>query len=74
GPAIPQRNQDAVCAKYSRLMLILFKPWRHASDLRAHNQSWKEAFDLFCQHCSTNVINKMDNMQIIHECRESSVD
>ncbi|KAJ7467251.1 hypothetical protein B0H11DRAFT_1921521 [Mycena galericulata] len=33
GPAMPRRDMDDLKQKYSRLMLILFKPWHHAQDL-----------------------------------------
>ena len=34
GPGIPRRDRDNAKDHYCRLMLILFKPWRHAKDLR----------------------------------------
>ncbi|KAJ7805335.1 hypothetical protein B0H14DRAFT_2256627, partial [Mycena olivaceomarginata] len=34
GPAIPRHDKSNLRARYFRLMLIFFKPWRHASDLR----------------------------------------
>ncbi|KAK0186279.1 hypothetical protein F5146DRAFT_885695, partial [Armillaria mellea] len=59
---------------YCRLMLIFFKPWCHASDLRADGQSWEDAFQAFCEHCSHRITFIMDNMQILHECRDSQDD
>ena len=41
GPALPRRDQTEVRARYCRLMVILFKPWRVVSDLRDANESWK---------------------------------
>ncbi|KAJ7474678.1 hypothetical protein B0H11DRAFT_1691432, partial [Mycena galericulata] len=57
--------------KHARLMLILFKPWRHASDLRLHGQSWYEAYLTFRNECSTFILNAIDNIQILHECKDS---
>ncbi|KAJ7768744.1 hypothetical protein B0H14DRAFT_2402635 [Mycena olivaceomarginata] len=74
GPGIPRRDKSDVYARYCRLMLIFFKPWRHAKDLRKPGQSWTDAFNLFKQNCSLSVIYKMDNMQILHECRDSRDD
>ncbi|KAJ7717503.1 hypothetical protein B0H14DRAFT_2303934, partial [Mycena olivaceomarginata] len=34
GPGIPRRDKAETYARYCRLMLIFFKPWRHANDLR----------------------------------------
>ncbi|KAJ6535162.1 hypothetical protein B0H19DRAFT_885858, partial [Mycena capillaripes] len=53
------------------LMLILFKPWRHFSDLPLPGQSWEEAYADFRNHCSTFVLAAIDNIQILHECKDS---
>ena len=74
GPSIPRRDQEKNYARYCRLMLILFKPWRHASDLRENDQKWEEAFKLFQDNCSSHVNKIMDNMQILHECQDSGND
>jgi hypothetical protein len=55
-------------------MLILFKPWRHASDLREKDQKWEDAFKIFQETCSERVSNIMDNMQILHECQDCGND
>ncbi|PBK65644.1 hypothetical protein ARMSODRAFT_860094, partial [Armillaria solidipes] len=59
---------------YCRLMLILFKPWRHASDLRADGQSWVDAFHAFREVCTERITFIMNNMQILHECWDSRDD
>ncbi|KAJ7112149.1 hypothetical protein C8R44DRAFT_585330, partial [Mycena epipterygia] len=74
GPAIPRRDKPEMYARYCRLMLIFFKPWRHANDLRIQGQSWEEAFNAFKANCLPSVLSKMDNMQILHECRDSRDD
>lgn len=74
GPSIPRRDQKEVYNRYCRLMLIFFKPWRHASDLRDPGQKWEQAFELFMQNCPHSIKEKMDNMQILHECRDSGLD
>ncbi|KAJ7809737.1 hypothetical protein B0H14DRAFT_2269493, partial [Mycena olivaceomarginata] len=74
GPGIPRRDRTEVHARYCRLMLIFFKPWRHATDLRKQGQSWDDAFKLFAENCSESIRYKMDNMQILHECRDSRDD
>ncbi|KAJ7120756.1 hypothetical protein C8R43DRAFT_900498, partial [Mycena crocata] len=74
GPGIPRRDKPEVYARYCRLMLIFFRPWRHATDLRSEGQSWEDAFKSFFSSCSSFVKSKMDNMQILHECRDSRDD
>ncbi|KAJ7059869.1 hypothetical protein C8F01DRAFT_924197, partial [Mycena amicta] len=74
GPGIPRRDKADVYARHCRLMLILFKPWRNATDLCAEGQSWEDAFKIFLTNCSDDVRFKMDNMQVLHECRDSRDD
>ncbi|KAJ6552633.1 hypothetical protein DFH09DRAFT_830256, partial [Mycena vulgaris] len=74
GPGIPRRDRPAIYARYCRLMLIFFKPWRHAKDLWSPGQSWEEAFTAFAIDYPHSVRFKMDNMQILHECRDSRDD
>lgn len=74
GPSIPRRDREELKERYSRLMLIFFKPWRHAKDLRRQNQPWHEAFQEFLEVCPRRFTKVMDNMQILHECRDSRDD
>ncbi|KAJ7216330.1 hypothetical protein GGX14DRAFT_358907 [Mycena pura] len=73
---ISRRDKSEIYLRYFRLMLIFFKPWRRASDLRNKGQPWVETFEQFSSTCSTSesVRNKMENMQMIHECRDSRDD
>lgn len=74
GPAIPRRDKDDVRSKYSRLMLILFKPWRKVADLRDNGESWVESFERFQNECASAVKLRMSNMQLFHECKDNSKD
>jgi len=74
GPSLPRRDRPILYSNYCRLMLILFKPWFHASDLRQRQQSWIEAFTEFMTVCPDRFRRVMDNMQILHECRDSRDD
>jgi len=74
GPGIPRRDREETKARYCRLMLILFKPWRHSSDLRVAGQTWQDSFESFLDHCPPRFKTIMDNMQILHECRDSRDD
>jgi hypothetical protein len=48
GPGIPRRDKPDMRARYCRLMLIFFKPWRQASDLRGEFQSCKQPLKPLC--------------------------
>ncbi|KAJ7234421.1 hypothetical protein C8J57DRAFT_952253, partial [Mycena rebaudengoi] len=74
GPEIPRWDKPDVRARYCRLMLIFFKPWRRASDLKGEHESWEAAFKDFADNCSPDITSKMENMQILHECRDSRDD
>ncbi|KZV89334.1 hypothetical protein EXIGLDRAFT_574920, partial [Exidia glandulosa HHB12029] len=74
GPAIPRRDSPEIYPRYCRLMLILFKPWRSAKDLRTSGQSWPDAFEQFKAQCLRAHVRVMDNMQILHECKDSRDD
>lgn len=74
GPSIPRRDRDSEYERYCRLMLIFFKPWRTAISLREGHTTWSSAFDAFQSHCSPEFSSMMNNMQILHECRDSRDD
>ncbi|KAJ3905608.1 hypothetical protein F5879DRAFT_763988, partial [Lentinula edodes] len=74
GPAIPRRDRTDIRPRYCRLMLMLFKPWRTGLDLRTPFQSWEDAFDVFLHSCPDTVKAILENMQILHECRDSRDD
>jgi hypothetical protein len=61
GPSIPRRDREAVRERYCRLMLIFFKPWRHAQDLRRSNESWSNTFEEYLKHCSPDTIKLIKN-------------
>ena len=71
GPRLPRRDRENEWDKYCRLMLILFKPWRSATDLRADSPSWPAAYRDEFEHFPSEVREVLDNMQLLHECRDS---
>ena len=71
GPALPRRDRPELYPKYCRLMLILFKPWRVAEDLRTPGQSWAQAFEEFLEMSDNSIKAILDNMQVLHECRDA---
>ncbi|KAI0054500.1 hypothetical protein BV25DRAFT_1811253, partial [Artomyces pyxidatus] len=53
----------------SRLLLILFKPWRTLQDLRSNNETWCEAYD---RHTfSPEARRIISNIHVEHECRDA---
>ncbi|KAK0493772.1 hypothetical protein EDD18DRAFT_1055656, partial [Armillaria luteobubalina] len=71
GLSIPRRDCAEVYDRYCRLMLILFKPWVTPMDLRDKGQSWVDVFRVFAQGASRSILDTIDNMQILHECKDS---
>lgn len=74
GPGIPRRGRPDTHDRYSRLMLILFKPWRCLTDLKRSSVNWSDAFQEFQINCSARYLGIMHNMQLLHECKDSRDD
>lgn len=70
GPALPRRDRVQEHARYSRLMLLLFRPWRTVDGLREHTQPWETVFDRWVSSATPYARAVMDNMQLLHECRD----
>ena len=79
GPPLPRHDQEDNMACYHRLMLILFKPWSDPSDLVYSADSidikcaLRTAFENMV-HASPQVAKYLDNMQALHECKDSRDD
>ena len=71
GPALPRRDEIEAEPRYCRLMMILFKPWRSFSDLRGSLDSWQAAFKNFSPELCVEHLHVVENMQVLHECRDS---
>ena len=74
GPSLPRNDREKMYPRYCRLMLILFKPWVHASDLRDKGQTWPDAFLQYNKICPDRFKSVMKNIQILHECCDSRYD
>ncbi|KAJ7048764.1 hypothetical protein C8F01DRAFT_923321, partial [Mycena amicta] len=74
GPGLPRRDREETAPRFKRLMLVLFKPWRSATDLKMIEQTWAEAYDEFLRDCPEEYVAKMNNMQVLHECKDSRDD
>lgn len=73
GPAFPRRDVESDCAKYARLMLLIYKPWRTVSDLKEAGKSWHESFEDWKRspEFSPEIKSLLANMQLLHECKDS---
>ena len=74
GPRLPRRDREDEYPRYCRLMLLLFEPWRTCSDLHRNFPSWTTAFEAFLTRARSEDMSVMDNMQLMHECRDSRDD
>ena len=74
GPTIPCRDCQEHVAAYSCLMFILFKPWHNASNLCNPGQTWQEVFTQFKEECLLQYLEIMNNMQLLHKCKDSHND
>ena len=71
---MPTSTNTEEHAKYCRLMLLLFKPWRTIDDLRGQHSSWPLAFAEFMESCSPYVRNVLKNLDVLHECKSAQYD
>ncbi|KAF8225900.1 hypothetical protein L208DRAFT_1216319, partial [Tricholoma matsutake] len=76
GPAIPRCDQPHAYPCYCYLMLLLFKLWCMVEDLRIPGETWVTMFQSFLMTQSPDgyVWRVMDNMQLLHECKDSCDD
>ncbi len=74
GRSIYRCDRDDVKEEYCRLMLLLFKPWRDSMDLKGNHDTWEEAFNVFKVFCDSRLARIMENMQQLHECKDSRDD
>ena len=71
GPALPRRDQPEMYSRHCRLMAIMFKPWQTYPELRGLHKSWEAVFKELVPEMDPGHQQVMDNMQVLHECRDS---
>ncbi|CAF4586979.1 unnamed protein product, partial [Didymodactylos carnosus] len=71
GPQIPRQSREETRERYCRAILTLFKPWRKVEDLCSVNQTWDEAFRLYDDSFSDSAQTIIDNIELLHECKEN---
>ncbi len=72
--SIPRRDCDDTQTRYCWLMLILFKPWSSGVDIRERGQLWIDVFENYAENFSTIHLKVMENIQRLHECKDSKDD
>ena len=72
GPSLPRLDRPDTKEAYCRLMLILFKPWLTALDLKSPADSWHDAYSQFVTSNEVRYEHYliMKNIQFLHECRD----
>ncbi|KIJ22997.1 hypothetical protein M422DRAFT_86308, partial [Sphaerobolus stellatus SS14] len=71
GGVLPRRDQRNK-SFYCQSMLVLFKPWRNAANLKAAQHSWEDAYT---SHTFSKKDNKTKNhFQIRYECNDARDD
>jgi len=73
GPGLPRRDKIECREKYCCLMLILLKPWNTPQDLIEGYVTFEAAFNVFLQE-NQKWKTLLDNMQLLHECRDNRDD
>lgn len=69
--SIPNSAVESKKEKHAQCMLLLFKPWRNAQDLLGEYHTWLEAYNEFLQHISSDKLRIIQNMQLLHECKDA---
>ena len=71
GERIPRSDRGAAEKEaWARMMLILFVPWRHPSDLKSSTESWLAAFERQRNHITSRHLQIIENMNVLSECRD----
>ncbi|OSD02449.1 hypothetical protein PYCCODRAFT_1445129 [Trametes coccinea BRFM310] len=71
GDCIPCSDRDDEEKEaWARMMMILFVPWRHSSDLKATSESWRAAFERRHNELSSKLIEIIANINVLTECRD----
>ncbi|KAJ8473599.1 hypothetical protein ONZ45_g16233 [Pleurotus djamor] len=74
GPGLPRRDRAETEERHAKVMLTLFKPWRTPSDLKSVHETWHQSYQAFLMTAARHSRDVIDNMQLLHECRDSKDD
>ncbi|KAF8123175.1 hypothetical protein EV363DRAFT_1100513, partial [Boletus edulis] len=74
GSALPRQDREEFMARHARAMLLLFKPWRSASELRDGTDSWTAAYNAWTADPHGTYPSKcrmIDNIHALQECKDA---
>ncbi|KAH9887379.1 hypothetical protein C8Q73DRAFT_610188, partial [Cubamyces lactineus] len=72
GDRVPRADREAAeKEKWSRMMLILFVPWRQPNDLKGPGETWTSAFERQKDHLNEIHLRIISNMNVLSECRDA---
>lgn len=70
GESIPlPRNSDIWMEEFTRVMLLLYRPWRRVSSLLEGFSCWTEAFDAY--EFKDHLMRLIENFTVELECKDS---
>ncbi|TFK90037.1 hypothetical protein K466DRAFT_465704, partial [Polyporus arcularius HHB13444] len=72
GPHVPRNDRTAEeLDDWSRIILLLFLPWRTPSDLRRIDESWTDAYSRQQHLFPAEHRTIIHNMTVLAECRDA---
>ena len=74
GEWFPKKVEDEQNGLFEAYMLALLKPWRSVTDIKPHNQSFREAYDEFVANAPMETCRIIKNVQFYHECRQTATE
>ncbi|KAF7771019.1 hypothetical protein Agabi119p4_6993 [Agaricus bisporus var. burnettii] len=73
GSQLPKRKDPAQYKRYCRTMLMLFKPWRHANQLKI-DSGWDSSFEVFINSASLEIKTKLKNIDLLQQCKDIGIE
>ena len=68
----PKKLEDDHNGLFEAYMLALLKPWRSVTDIKHHDQTFREAYNDFMADAPIETCRIIRNIQFYHECSESA--
>jgi len=72
GGSLPRQHKgEEENEQWCQAMLILFKPWREASEIKGNCTTWSEAFNIWFKNSTWKFHDIMANIDVEHECHNA---
>lgn len=72
GMPFPRYNDETRSEYYCATMLLLLKPWRDPTDLKAPHRTWKAEFNDFTSSAHRKVIRIIENINQFHRGKDAA--